>query len=98
MGPDLPARLKAALHDPAELRRLVEQEVIPALLELRAIEADTVKIPRLSLDRPASEQGLGPDADQTWDRPAAGAGSDRRGRLPAVGLGRNLVFRLGEEG
>ena len=41
-----------------DMRQLLEREVIPALFELRAIEADTVKVPRLSLDRPASEQGL----------------------------------------
>jgi hypothetical protein len=65
MRPDLPERLSAAIGSdtPPKLRRLIEREVVPALLELRAIDDDTVTIPRMSLDRPASEPGLGSDAD-----------------------------------
>ena len=65
MRDDLPKRLTSKLQKAQiapGLRRLIEREVIPALHELRAIEADTVVIPRLYLDKPASEQGLG-DAD-----------------------------------
>lgn len=61
MRADLPGRLNALTTDdvPPKLRKLIEREVIPALHELRALEADIVMIPRLSLDRPASEQGFG---------------------------------------
>lgn len=45
------------------LRKLLEREVMPALDELRKVQADMVEIPRLDLDRPASEQGLGPKGD-----------------------------------
>jgi len=60
---NLPERLVAMCDDdtPPDLRKLIEREVIPALHELRRIEADMVEIPRLSLDRLASEQGLGPE-------------------------------------
>mgnify|MGYP007063538290 CR=1 FL=1 len=65
MRPDLPERLSAlrSADTPPKLHRLIEREVVPALRELRAIDDDTVMIPRMSLDRPASEQGLGSDAD-----------------------------------
>lgn len=62
MRADLPERLADLCDEcaPSDLRKLIEREVIPALHELRALEDDIVTIPRLSLDRPASEQGIGP--------------------------------------
>lgn len=66
MRSDLPDRLKTLTDEdtPPKLRRLIEREVIPALLELRRGDYGAVVVPRLSLDRPASEQGLGSKSGQ----------------------------------